>query len=143
MFGWVLAPAAQLTQYRQANNARSLNGLPGLTARQRHRAKSEQSCAVLALMVGPGLLLACVNLAGLLLARSDARSKELAVRAARGASRGRLVRDALAEALLLEICGGGIGVAIARWSITVIRAAAPPFLGSDSRSGSPLRPRFC
>ncbi len=87
---------------------------------------------LLALIVGTGLLLACANLAGLLLARSAARSKEVAVRAAIGAGRSRLVRYALTETLLLALCGGGVGLALAAWGIKAIGAAAPPFMGLDS-----------
>jgi putative ABC transport system permease protein len=87
---------------------------------------------LLGLIVGTGLLLACLNLAGLLLARNAARTKELAVRAALGAGRGRLVRYVLSETLLLGVCGGVLGAALAAWTIGLIGAAAPPFMGLDS-----------
>ncbi len=87
---------------------------------------------MLALIVGTGLLLGCANLAGLLLARSGARSKEMAVRASLGAGRSRLIRFALTETVMLAVCGGALGLALARWSIAVIAAAAPPYMGLDS-----------
>ena len=88
---------------------------------------SEMRPYVFLLMAGAGLVLlvCCTNLANLLLARSAARTRELAVRAAMGASRWRIVIHLLCEQALLAIAGAGLGVAIAKALLTVLPRIVP------------------
>jgi predicted permease len=103
--------------------------------------KLQRSLVVLWGAVGAILLIACVNLSNLLLARSSARSKEFAMRGALGASRGRIVRQLLTESLVLAGCGAVVGLMLAATLISWLAhqgAIALPLLSTLHIDGAAL-----
>jgi len=82
--------------------------------------------------VGCVLLLACVTVAGLMLARASGRAKEVALRASLGATRMRILRQMLTESVTLSALGGAAGVVLSMWLMKILRAAAPEDLGLDT-----------
>ncbi len=134
----VAEAAAKLERDRLAEESPSGSGImktwsfvitPAATGYSSQRKEFRQPLLMLMGIVGALLLIACANVAGLLLARAAARESELAMRAAIGASRSRLIRQLLSESLVLAVLGGVVGVALAfggTASIGTLAASGPP-----------------
>ncbi|MBA3357260.1 MAG: ABC transporter permease [Pyrinomonadaceae bacterium] len=89
--------------------------------------------------VGFVLLIACVNVSNLLLARSTGRTREFAIRAALGAGRWRLLRQSLTESMLLALAGGGLGLVVAGWGTHAALAVLPTTLPRATEVGLDAR----
>ena len=112
-------------RFRTAFLKKRLELLPGGRGISGLRDQSKTPLLLLMGMVGLVLLIACANVANLLLARASSRQKEVALRLALGASRARLVRQLLMECLVLAVAGGMLGIAISLWTADLLLRALP------------------
>ena len=120
MLGISAALAAEAPEARGPRSI-TVDPLPGYILPEGARTDLSRFVILLVAVVGFALMLACANLANLFLSRAAARRRELGVRLALGAGRGRLVRQLITESVAFAVVGGAAGVLVAAWALSALR----------------------
>ncbi len=116
------------SEYPNDNAGRRLTLIPTLQARVNPNVRDNfvQALGLMVFVVGLVLLIACANVANLLLSRATGRRQEVAIKLALGSSTGRLVRQLLTESVLLALVGAAFGLLVARWTTGLLVRSIPP-----------------
>jgi putative ABC transport system permease protein len=119
---------AQRAHNNPQTNNRDMIGIRLVSLKDQTVGEARTVLLILLSAIGLVVLMVCANIANMLLVRADGRRKEMAIRQSLGASRSRLVRQALTESLLLALAGGTAGAVLAAWSLELLVQLSPHYI---------------